>query len=610
MICVYYQINSSGEVEFFLHHFKNSLKENGFTLKYKGKEQQLKVEHHASYNKSLHYTNYTSIMPNNTKFIYHSLSPFDKIFYSIGQTLKENKYTTSHYIKSMNYIGTQSFFKDDVSHEIETISNLITLFTNDFGRKPFEESLRYKFSALKINFNILNNINIDNIDNYISTIEDTLSRYTNIDKYPLLIKFNNLKQDIKKMFFQTIIDFLLYEIKDGKDLLFYIFIHNIDFQKLFYVTNLNKFLELIDFSNIIYEDGGVNKELLKENIKKLDINKQNSTLFKDSSFFKNMLTNFEVLDSIIGLSNASLENTEELKNIKDLKNVVKIIRQLKNKDYLDFQIELEKDSEKVNYFYLSSGEKTMISYFANLLAAINKFETKNNNTFVIFIDEIELHLHPEWQRNFINYINGFFKSNTLNIKFQFIIATHSPFILSDIVEEQIIFLNQDTIKVNECNTFGANIYDIFEKGFFLDNSIGKCSEKYIQDLSNILYLFKALHHAIKFNDSFLLRHYLKYFYVVDKENEDLSIELKSKQDKDLINLIFDEIKKEEFSILSEKISISSLKYIILNDNSIILKGNEYIENSINIIGEPTIKTHLKELYKDLEGVTLDANITL
>jgi len=307
MICIYYQINSSGEVEFFLHHFKNSLKENGFKLLYNGEEKQFIDEHHSSYNKSLNYTTYTSIMPKNTKFIYHSLSPFDKIFYSIGQTLKENKYTTSHYIKSMNYIGTQSFFKDDVSHEIETISNLITLFTNDFGRKPFEESLGYKFSALKINFDIDDYITIDTIDNYINTIEDTLSRYSKIDTYTLLREFNNLKQDIKKVFFQDIVDFFCYEIKDGKDLLFYIFIHNIDFQKLFYVTNLNKFLELIDFSNIIHESGEVNKDLLKENIKDLNVNKYNSSLFKDSSFFNNMLKNIEVLDSIVKLSNISLE---------------------------------------------------------------------------------------------------------------------------------------------------------------------------------------------------------------------------------------------------------------------------------------------------------------
>ena len=151
----------------------------------------------------------------------------------------------------------------------------------------------------------------------------------------------------------------------------------------------------------------------------------------------------------------------------------------------------------------------MISYFANLMSSVLDFPSHNNKTFIILIDEVELHLHPEWQRNFIDYMNKFFRENNLNMKYQFIIATHSPFILSDIVEEQIIFINQDEKKSNEHNTFGANIYDIFEKGFFLENSIGKCSENYIHELSNTIYLFKAIEHIVKHQDYFLIRNYLQ-----------------------------------------------------------------------------------------------------
>lgn len=180
MVSVYYNINSKGDVEFFLHHFKNSLKNNGFKLLYNAKKKQFSTNHHSSYSRYRGESIYTSTIPINTKFIFHSLSPFDKIFYSIGQTLKDSKYTTSHYIKQMNYIGTQSFFKDEIAHEIQTISNLISLFTRDFGKQAFEDSLGYTFSELKIDFNKVEAISIDDIEVYIENIENALDGYTNI----------------------------------------------------------------------------------------------------------------------------------------------------------------------------------------------------------------------------------------------------------------------------------------------------------------------------------------------------------------------------------------------------------------------------------------------
>ncbi len=53
-----------------------------------------------------------------------------------------------------------------------------------------------------------------------------------------------------------------------------------------------------------------------------------------------------------------------------------------------------------------------------------------------------------------------------------IIITHSPFILSDIPDTNILLLGRD-IKNTECiKTLGANIYDLLKGGFFLDYAIG------------------------------------------------------------------------------------------------------------------------------------------
>ncbi|HHS93656.1 MAG TPA: ATP-binding protein, partial [Campylobacterales bacterium] len=93
-------------------------------------------------------------------------------------------------------------------------------------------------------------------------------------------------------------------------------------------------------------------------------------------------------------------------------------------------------------------------------------------------DEPDIALHPEWQKRMINYIINFF--NLIRDKnIHLIFTTHSPFLLSDIPKQNIIFLdkNEDgTCKVvNELKekkeTFGANIHTLLSDSFFMENGL-------------------------------------------------------------------------------------------------------------------------------------------
>ena len=397
----------------------------------------------------------------------------------------------------------------------------------------------------------------------------------------------NCTEDIKNTFVETLYQNSTIFSKTYEDFIFNIVLDNIDINS--FITDINKFEEFlicINFSSIL-EENYINPLLLKKEI----LNFRN---FKDYSFIiDNKLLNtisHETLNSfetIINLGNLSLE---EITKINDLSKLIKLIRLLKNKGYLSFDLLLEKNKQKVNYFYLSSGEKTMISYFANLTYSMIEFhqiKEINNNTFIFIIDEVELHLHPKWQINFVEYINSFFRENNLNIKFQFIIATHSPFILSDISEEQIIYINEEDKVENEFNTFGANIYDIFEKGFFLENSIGLCSQNFIKKISDEFHYFKALNDAKNYNDFFLLRSF--------KEENYIDFNNKKEEDKILL----------ESELKNLKESILNYKYIINTNNKYILI--ESVEKAINIIGEPTIKNHLLGLYYTLKEIEINEN---
>lgn len=109
---------------------------------------------------------------------------------------------------------------------------------------------------------------------------------------------------------------------------------------------------------------------------------------------------------------------------------------------------------------------------------------------IIEIDEADMLLHPEWQQNFLKSFVQFVKTIFQNVNVQIIIATHSPIMLSDIPRQNIVYLHRNNegltvvdLNENHSETFGANIFQLFNDAFFLEKgAIGKLAEKKISDL--------------------------------------------------------------------------------------------------------------------------------
>lgn len=140
----------------------------------------------------------------------------------------------------------------------------------------------------------------------------------------------------------------------------------------------------------------------------------------------------------------------------------------------------EKDSNKVAYSFskLSSGEKQLVYTTSSILYHIRNLNSIEGNLrrvkynhINIILDEIELYFHPEFQRQFVNNLilniqNMHFDVGSINIQ----MATHSPFILSDIPKNNVLFLEYGNNVVDEMqeDTFGANIHTLLQHGFFLN----------------------------------------------------------------------------------------------------------------------------------------------
>ncbi|MCG9793819.1 AAA family ATPase [Flavobacterium algicola] len=96
-------------------------------------------------------------------------------------------------------------------------------------------------------------------------------------------------------------------------------------------------------------------------------------------------------------------------------------------------------SGEIYYEYLSSGFKSIISILFGIIKEIEfrfKEPRVNAKDFegIIVIDEIELHLHPEWQEKVVNILMKAFP------KAQFFLSTHSPHVIQNSLPKQIIAL--------------------------------------------------------------------------------------------------------------------------------------------------------------------------
>jgi len=152
---------------------------------------------------------------------------------------------------------------------------------------------------------------------------------------------------------------------------------------------------------------------------------------------------------------------------------------------------------------LSSGEKQRIYSLNSLLYHLLNLNSVHHNknakykyeNLNIILDEIELYYHPEMQIEYIkDIVDNINKLNLDKIKnLNFLFITHSPFILSDIPKQNVLFLevNKDKkaipINYNKQNTFAGNISELLEDSFFLQKGlIGDFAKEKIEKTINWL----------------------------------------------------------------------------------------------------------------------------
>ncbi|MDR6942930.1 AAA family ATPase [Mucilaginibacter pocheonensis] len=171
-----------------------------------------------------------------------------------------------------------------------------------------------------------------------------------------------------------------------------------------------------------------------------------------------------------------------------------------------FSVDIEFHNKQDKFNLLSSGEKQRLYALSSLIYHLKNInsvkETLNTNALDgqlikyehinIIFDEVELYYHPELQRRFLKDLFDNIRAANLEdiSSINFLFVTHSPFILSDIPNSNILYLRpkqyktEQVAQVNE--TFGGNIHDLLANSFFLEEN-GFIGEYARQVISSAFY---------------------------------------------------------------------------------------------------------------------------
>ena len=144
------------------------------------------------------------------------------------------------------------------------------------------------------------------------------------------------------------------------------------------------------------------------------------------------------------------------------------------------------DGTVINFSALSDGYRNVIKIVTDIatkMCILNPYLKKDTLRLtpgIVVIDELDLSLHPTWQRRIVRILKELFP------KVQFICATHSPFMIQSLEPGELIAL--DTILDEEYS--GQSIEDIAED--IMDVPIVQYSEKKVKMYQAADAYFKAL----------------------------------------------------------------------------------------------------------------------
>lgn len=122
---------------------------------------------------------------------------------------------------------------------------------------------------------------------------------------------------------------------------------------------------------------------------------------------------------------------------------------------------VNKSGTELNVLQLSDGERCMLALVGDLARRLSLLNTEREDPLqgegVVLIDEIDLHLHPRWQRTVVASLERTFPNC------QFIISTHSPQVLGELSPESVMLLRDGSLLGHAERSLGLSSGEVLEE---------------------------------------------------------------------------------------------------------------------------------------------------
>ena len=122
---------------------------------------------------------------------------------------------------------------------------------------------------------------------------------------------------------------------------------------------------------------------------------------------------------------------------------------------------VKKNETELNVLQLSDGEKCLLALVGDLARRLSLLNTDKENPLegegVVLIDEIDLHLHPKWQRTVVKSLERTFPNC------QFIITTHSPQVVGELPPEAVLLLRDGKFLGHAERSLGLSSGEVLEE---------------------------------------------------------------------------------------------------------------------------------------------------
>lgn len=391
------------------------------------------------------------------------------------------------------------------SLEVYKVVLVVNFFESDFNRMEMIEVIdkhinKYQNDSIKIKFEIMYwNDLLDEIYKNKKLRAEFYEKW-NGNKINIInpLDKKNLEKVYGMLFKETFTEEQIYNNKDflTRILLSYLSVFVLINTNHFYKMNFN--LEKLCFKV---------KERLKNRRQRINqyileffniVDKENNDFElkhnENKKYYKKLIGFYECLSELIkSYSLKEKENDDEiLIDISKLntKKNTKFLEKLINDYYQELNY-----IEGHKYYFLgfnwidmSSGEKAMLNLYSRFYSLRNINNNKNILDVMILVDEGESYFHPQWQKKYFNTLLEIIKYLFDKKRVQLILTSNSPFIASDLPNDNIIFLDKEKKdNMNEVRTFAANIHSLYANSFFIrDGLLGEFAKNKVNQVYKVL----------------------------------------------------------------------------------------------------------------------------